>query len=129
MTSEQADEMIKLLRPVARYCELKLRLDDLEGEAKDVEEETMAMQAEETRFKTMSPEQKVELLDGVMRTVFACRANYEELGVDGVVDGECDEVEEYLESRGFSGLFAFSIPEVEQLVNKIDEALSAGDGE
>jgi hypothetical protein len=46
--------------------------------------------------------------------------------VDGVVDGECDEVEEFLESRGFTGLFSFDTPEIEQLVNKIDELLSGG---
>ncbi len=128
MTSEQADEMIRLLKPVSRYCELRLTLKDMENEAKEAEEDARILREQEARFRLASPEQKAGLFDGVMRTILACRDNYDELSVDGVVDGECDEVEEFLESRGFSGLFSFDAPEIEQLVNKVDEMLS-GDGE
>ena len=125
MTSEEAQEIIRLLRPVSKYCELKLKLDDLEAEAQEAEEDTKAMEAEETDFRALSPEQKVQVFDGVMRTLIAALPEYESITTDGVADGDVDEVQDYLDEQGYSNLFDYDAPEIQQLIDKIEETLAA----
>jgi len=125
MTSEEAQEIIRLLRPVSKYCELKLKLDDLEAEAQEAEEDTKAMEAEETDFRALSPEQKVQVFDGVMRTLIAALPEYESITTDGVADGDVDEVQDYLDEQGYSNLFDYDAPEIQQLMDKIEETLAA----
>jgi hypothetical protein len=122
MTSDEAQEIIRLLQPVSRYCELKL--SDIETKTNDAEEDLNAFKAEETRFKALDYEQKTAVFNSIIQKLVVALPEYESITLEGVADGEVDEVQDYLDEQGYSNIFDYDAPEIQQFINAVNKALN-----